>query len=67
MGSPSDISHNSHPDHCLPHNLVDMLLYAGSRIRAPGTHGTVQEETPEGYPTETRVPLQQDRRTEKKI
>ena len=46
MGSPSDISHNSHPDHCLSHNLVDMLLYAGSRIRAPGTHGTVQEETP---------------------
>ena len=67
MGSPSDISHNSHPDHCLSHDLVDMLLYAGSRIRAPGTYGTVQEETPQGYPTETRVPLQQDRRTKKEI
>lgn len=67
MGSSSDNGHNSHTDHCLPHNMVDMLLYASGRIRAPGAHGTVQEETPQRYTTEARVPFQQNRRTEKEI
>ena len=44
-----------------------MLLYASSWLRAPGTNGTVQEETPQGYQIKTRVPIKQDRRVETEI
>ena len=44
-----------------------MLLYASRGVRAPGTNGTIQEETPQGYPIKTRVPLKQDWRVETEI
>ena len=67
VGSVSDLSHHPYTHHCLFNNLVDMLLYASSGLRAPGTNGTVQEETPQGYQIETRVPFKQDRRIETEI
>jgi len=67
VGSLPDFSHHSYTHHCVFDNLVNMLLYASSGLRAPGTNGTIQEETPQGYPIETRVPFKQDRRVETEI
>lgn len=57
VGSVSDTGYHSYTDPCLSDHLVNMLLYASGRVRAPGAHGTFQEETPQGYPAEARVPL----------
>lgn len=46
VGAITDSGHYPHPDHCVFNNLANMLLYASSGIRAPGTNGTVQEEAP---------------------
>lgn len=61
VGSVADFSHHSHTHHRVFNNLVDMLLYASSGLRAPRTNGAIQEETPQGYPIEIRVPFKQDR------
>ena len=61
VGSFPDFSHHPHSHHCVFNNLVNMLLYASSGLRAPGTNGTIQEETPQGHPIEIRVPFKQDR------
>lgn len=60
VGSLPDFSHHSYTHHSVFNNLVSMLLYASRGVRAPGTNGTIQEETPQGYPIKTRVPLKQD-------
>ena len=67
VGSVTYISHYFHTNNCVHHNLVDMLLYASSGVRAPRTSGAFQEETPQGYPVKARFPLQQDRRIKKEI
>lgn len=61
VGSLADFRHHSHTHHRVFNNLVDMLLYASSGLRASGTNGTIQEETPQGDPIEIRVPFKQDR------
>lgn len=61
VGSLPDFSHHPHTHHCVFNNLVNMLLYASSGLRAPGTNATIQEETPQGYPIEIRVSFKQDR------
>ena len=38
VGSLPDFSHHSHTHHCVFNNLVNMLLYASSGIRASGTN-----------------------------
>lgn len=61
LGAVPDTGHYSDTGYRLRGNMADLLVYEIRGIRPPGPNRTPSKETSQGYPIETRIPIEQDR------